>query len=264
VDYTLFQIVVILCIGLTAGVLGGMLGIGGSIIMIPALAILFHSADPESQHLYQASAMAVNVAVLLPAALRHRKAGVIRRDLFVVLLPAAAVAIVLGVMVSNQVSGQMLRRLFAIFLAYAAFSDLLSMFRKAPEHAPDLARVTPLRSATIGGVMGGAAGVLGIGGGVVGIPLMRVLCRLPLRQCIGASSAVMCMTAVVGASLKIGTLEQHGYAPIDAVKLAALLVPTAIVGGRLGAGLTHKLPLDVIRVALIVLLLLASWRMASL
>ena len=263
-DFTLYQIIVIACIGLTAGVLGGMLGIGGSIVMIPALAILFHSEDPESQHLYQASAMAVNVAVSLPAALRHKKAGVIRRDFFVVLFPAAAVAIVLGVMVSNQVSGQTLRRLFAIFLAYAAFTDLLSMLRKAPDHAPELARVTPARSATIGGVMGGAAGVLGIGGGVVGIPLMRALCRLPLRQCIGASSAVMCLTAIVGSSLKIGTLDQHGYQPMEAVKLAAVLAPTAIIGGRLGAALTHKLPLDIIRVALILLLLVASWRMASL
>lgn len=262
--FTLAELAVIASIGLSAGVLGGMLGIGGSIIMIPALAILFRSADPESQHLYQGAAMAVNVAVSLPAAIRHHKAGVIRADLFRVLLPSAAVAIVLGVIVSNQVSGLTLRRMFAVFLAYAAITELINIARRTPDNPSETARVTPVRSASIGGVMGMAAGILGIGGGVIGVPLMRFICRLPLRQCIGASSAVMCLTAIVGASLKIGTLGEHGYTASEAVILAAALAPTAIIGGRLGAGLTHKLPLNAIRAALIVLLFLASWRMASL
>ena len=117
------------------------------------------------------------------------------------------------------------------------------------------------RAGTAGGVMGFAAGVLGIGGGVIGIPFMQVLCRLPLRQCIGVSSSVMCLTAIVGAALKIGTIERHGFPISDALIISGLLAPTAFVGGRLGAGLTHKLPLPIVQGVLVVLLAISVWRM---
>lgn len=124
--------------------------------------------------------------------------------------------------------------------------------------------VTPARIIIPGTVMGLAAGLLGIGGGVIGIPILRRAAHLPLRQCIGASSAVMCMTAVVGAGLKTGTLSEHGYAPRQAVILAALLAPTAVIGGLLGAGLTQRLPLQAIRGAMIVLLAYSAYQMAGL
>jgi uncharacterized membrane protein YfcA len=103
--------------------------------------------------------------------------------------------------------------------------------------------------------------MLGIGGGIIGIPIMQASCRLPLRQCIGASSAVMTLTALVGASIKIGTIPSHGFPISDALLLAALLAPTAVIGGRLGAGLTHKLPLPVVQTVLIALIAVSVWRM---
>jgi len=74
---------VLALIGLAAGALGGLLGIGGSIIMIPALAIFLG----DDQHLYQAAAMVVNIAVALPAAIRHKRAGALRDFLNNVLGP---------------------------------------------------------------------------------------------------------------------------------------------------------------------------------
>lgn len=248
-------------VGLAAGVLGGLLGIGGSVVLIPGLAFAFGTSNPESQHLYQASAMAVNVAVSFPAALRHRKAGAIRADLFRILLISAAIAIVLGVLCSNLVDGLVLRRLFAAFLAYIALMNIVKLVRKTPDYPPEDAEVTWPRAAPAGGVMGFAAGMLGIGGGIIGIPIMQATCRLPLRQCIGASSAVMTLTAMVGATLKIATIPEHGFPISDAVVLAALLAPTAVLGGRIGAGLTHRLPLAVVRTVLIALIAVSVWRM---
>lgn len=261
IELTTQDVAITAAVGLLAGVLGGLLGIGGSIILIPGMALAFGSSNPESQHLFQASAMVVNVAVSLPAALRHHKAGVVRHDLFRILLISAGVMIVVGVLVSNVFPGLVLRRIFAVFLAYVMFSNLVKLVRKQPDFPSDDAKVTWPRAGTAGGVMGFAAGVLGIGGGVIGIPFMQVLCRLPLRQCIGVSSSVMCLTAIVGASIKIGTIEQHGFPISDALLISALLAPTAFVGGRFGAGLTHKLPLPVVQGVLIVLLAVSVWRM---
>ncbi len=261
IDLALDNIAICAGVGLAAGVLGGLLGIGGSVVLIPGLAFAYGTANPESQHLYQASAMAVNVAVSLPAALRHRKAGAIRFDLFKILLISAAIAIVLGVLCSNLIDGLVLRRLFAVFLAYIALMNVVKLVRKTPDHSAEEAKVTWPRAAPAGGIMGFAAGMLGIGGGIIGIPIMQATCRLPLRQCIGASSAVMTLTAIVGASLKIGTIPEHGFPISDALLLAALLAPTAVIGGRVGAGLTHKLPLPVVQTVLIALIAVSVWRM---
>lgn len=63
IELTTQDVAITAGVGLLAGVLGGLLGIGGSIILIPGMALAFGSANPESQHLFQASAMMVNVEI---------------------------------------------------------------------------------------------------------------------------------------------------------------------------------------------------------
>lgn len=231
--------------------------------MIPALAIIFGSENPHSQHLYQAAAMAANVAVSAPAAIEHLRHGALHKRLFAWVLGSAIVAIVLGVLASDQMDGGTLRRIFAVFLVYVAGTTIWKIIRHAPEVGSADERVTPARGMTVGGVMGFGAGLLGIGGGVLTVPLAQALCRLPLRTCIAVSSATMCLTASVGATLKLLSLPHHGYSPLAGLGLALALAPTAVLGGALGARLTHRLPLEAVRVVFALLLLLAAWRMAS-
>jgi len=248
-------------VGLIAGMLGGLLGIGGSIVMIPGLAVAFHSAGSQTQHLFQASSMAINFAVAVPAAMTHARAGAVRKDLLTRMLPFAMVAIVLGVIVSNQLDGGVLRKLFAAFLLYVAAVNIVRTVRRKPDHQASEARITWPRCGLIGVVMGFAAGVLGIGGGILTIPLIQTVCRAPLRQCIGATSATMCFTAAVGASLRIGTISQHGFTPEQALAIAAILAPTAVGASWAGARLTHKLPTAMVRGALVLVMILSAWGM---
>jgi hypothetical protein len=103
----MFEPWIIIAVGLTglaAGTLGGMLGVGGSVIMIPVLVILFGQGDRHAgfnQHLYQAAAMIVNLAVLLPATRRHYQAGAIQPMALKRIIPFAAVFILVGVALSN-------------------------------------------------------------------------------------------------------------------------------------------------------------------
>ena len=253
----------IAAVGLCAGLLGGLLGIGGSVVMIPAMAIIFGSGNPEAQHLYQAAAMAVNVAVSAPAAAEHLRRGALHSRLFLYVLISALVAIVAGVLVSDQMDGLTLRRVFAVFLLYTAGVTVAKLVRRTPEERDEHATVTPLRGGTVGGVMGFAAGLLGIGGGVLAVPLAHALCRLPLRRCIAVSSAAMCLTATVGATIKLSTLHTHGSSAWAGLGIAMTLAPTAVLGGSLGARLTHTLPIRTVRAVFVALLLLAAWRMAS-
>lgn len=264
-------------LGVIAGTLGGMLGVGGSIVMIPGLAVLFSlDRTPEpNQHLFQAAAMIVNVAVSVPAALRHRKADALVADALLWMLPAALVFVIAGVWVSNLPvfegadGGRWLGRLLAVFLVYVIVMNVQKLRAKSPAESVDGRRVTPARGLTVGSVMGTIAGLLGIGGGAIAVPLQQLLLKLPLRSCIGNSSAIICISAAVGAIYKNATLAQHvsGSSPVDwrmSLVIAAMLAPTAWAGARLGASLTHSLPLRQVRLAFIALMAVAAWKMAAL
>lgn len=270
--------VLILLLGLLAGTLGGMLGVGGSVVIIPGLAILFSfnkSAEPN-QHLFQASAMIVNVVVSVPAMLRHRKAGALVGDALIWMLPAALVFILFGVWVSNLPlfhgadGGRWLGRLLAVFMVYVIILNIGKLRMHAHTDAVDDRCITPGRGLGVGAAMGTIAGLLGIGGGAIAVPLQQLLMKLPLRNCIGNSSAIICISAGVGAIYKNATLAQHtttGASPFDwrtSLFIAAMLAPTAWFGARLGAGLTHRLPLRQVRIVFILLMAVAAWKLAGL
>ena len=271
----LHELIICLAIGFAGGLLGGFLGIGGSLVMIPALSISLG----ERQHLYQASAMVVNLFVSLSALIRHLRAKVVRVDAFLRMAPAALCMIFLGVWASNQFEGSQLARVFSIFLLYVVLVNLrkiaIQIKRKGigwnlPKYSPNSGKdrpgnVTTPRSVFIGAVMGVMAGLLGIGGGGIAVPMQQVVFRTPLRQCIGTSTAVICITSGFGAVYKNLTLAGTGYEFwSQSFPIIIALVPGAIVGAYLGAALTHKLPTLWVRVAFVLLLIVAGMKMSGL
>ncbi len=259
-------------IGFVSGMFGGLLGIGGSIIMIPLLTLV----HGPNQQLYQASAMIVNIPVAASATLKHARKGVIDSGVVKKLLPMALIGIVAGVALSNSIPTLWLQIVFSVFLAYVGISELVRMLHKSrSEQAATSQHLTEAqlqngkrRIATIGGGNGLVAGLLGIGGGVILIPLLRRFCHLEMRTAIAASSATMLVTATVGAIYKNFTLP--GLVAPDGTPLlvsesliiAGAMVPTAFIGSFLGAGLNHRLPISSIKVVFGILVLIAAVRMA--
>lgn len=264
------EIVLLVVTGLAAGWLGGLLGIGGSIVMIPVLTLVFR----HDQHVSQAAAMIVNIVVALSGTLRHHRAKAIDWSVTGRLVPAGLVFILVGVEASNQMDGAALGRVFGVFLLYVVYvtgrevlGDVRGHLKGTPRRDDDAAppRTGWLAIGLTGAITGFAAGLLGIGGGIIAVPLLQRVNRLPLRQAIVASATMMCITAPVGAVRKNLTLPDvlpasHPIGPSEALAIAACLAPTAIVGGLIGAGFTHSLPLRWIRAVLLVLLAIACWR----
>lgn len=261
--------IAIALIGLIAGTLGGLAGVGGSVFILPALHIVFspllfgEPADPQVHHMYMAAAMAVNVAVSFPAALRHHREGAVRVSLLKVLIPTNAAAIVVGVYLSNMIEGEVLRVMLAVFLMmYCAwnFSIILRPRRRSFSGKGRVERATAERLATCGVGTGLVGGVLGLGGGFLLVPLLQLVCNLRLKNAIATSSAVLCVTAVVGAALKIGTLSQHGQSMRLAMTYAGLMAPTGILGALIGARALHSMPVTAVRVVMTLLILVAATR----
>ncbi len=277
-----FNLLAVVFLGLISGTIGGMLGVGGSTMIIPGLTVIFG----YNQHVYQAAAMVANVAVSVPAALRHHRTGATMVSVLQIMLPLAVVCVLMGVWLSNRpmfrgVSGGLwLGRLLALFLLYVVATNVLRIDGRRPYNAAagrgfdvrddSLCQQAgagsvrqPGRSAALGAVMGLIAGLLGIGGGAVAVPLQQLVLKLPLRTCIANSSAVICISATVGAVYKNISLAQHGQHWHQSMSLALLLAPSCWLGGHLGAGLTHRLPVRRVRQAFVCLMVVAAIKMAA-
>jgi len=260
-DLALFDILALAGIGVVAGLLGGLLGIGGSVVMLPALAFVFAGRDWASQHLYQAAAMVVNTMIAIPAARQHYRKGAFRKDLFKWVMPATLIAIVAGVLVSDLLPGYRLQQVLALFLGYVTITMVWKALRNRPEFTKDQEKPTPLRLGSVGGVMGFAAGLLGIGGAVVATPLLQTLSKIPIKNAIAVSAMTMCVTSPVGATLKVVRIGEHGHQLWEPLAMAALLTPMAVLGSFFGAKVTHKLPVKGIRLVFAAVLALVAVRL---
>lgn len=268
-------------IGLLMGVAGGMLGIGGSIVMIPAMSFVFG----ENQQLYQSSAMICNFFVACSAMIAHRKAGIAVKDVWKFLIPLAMVFVVAGVFLSNMriFSGEnsyILCRVFGYFMVYVIIYNCVKLYHslKSDDVANGISEYviknkerTNVLSMAIGAITGIFAGLLGIGAGGVSTPLQQQLLKMPLKNAMANSSAAIIFIAAVGAVFKNLTLGQHnvsfdlfgGTSYILSIKIAAMIIPSAIVGGFIGGRLMHILPKNVVRGAFIIVLILSAVKLLT-
>lgn len=286
-----YLIVMLALTGLLAGAAGGMLGIGGSIIMIPALNELF----PPDQHVFQAAAMIANFFVAVPSVYRHVQARAIEPKAVARLVPPAMVGVVLGVGVSSLPlfagNGEArLRFIFAVFLLGLSLHDLWRWLRPGSSNAD--ARATSLRleagvgdmadASRIGSAVevapsapipdwrmatliafptGFIGGLLGIGGGIIAIPLQLLFLKTPIRTAIANSAATILAISFVGLWVKNLTLPLVSGKPVTAaLPFALVLGPVAALGALYGGLLTHTLPKRWVQLAFLVLLLVASVR----
>ncbi len=257
------EFIVLLILGFCAGTFGGLLGIGGSVLMIPVLTLLLQ----KNYHLAQAAAMIVNFFVAAPSVLRHHRAGAVRWTLALRMLPFGVVCILIGVFLSNTLEATWLIRLFGAFLLFEVINNTRRLIRRKPEPLQSQARTGWPIAGVLGSLMGSVAGLLGIGGGALVVPLLNRFGQLPLRQAIATSSAVMCITSIVGAVTKNVSLSSLQTASGDMLSvresllIAGCLAPTAIIGGMVGATLTHIVPLPYVRLVFVLLLTYTSLQM---
>lgn len=261
-----FHVVILLLLGLGAGIFGGLLGIGGSVIMIPVLGFILGWPF----HLAQAAAMTVNPAVALTAAIRHRKAMNVSVNTLKKVLPVSIICISFAAWLSNQLQAAYLEGGFGLFLVWVLWDQLEALRPKNANQENQKSgdyKATWPRASMTGGITGTTAGLLGIGGGLIQVPLLNRVCKLPLRKAIGTSSAIMFITALIGATVKDISLSEivaesetdmhAGYAVIGAL----WLIPGALVGGWIGAKLSTSMPIKAIRIVFALLVAWAAFKM---
>jgi uncharacterized protein len=252
-------------VGLVAGLVGGLAGLGGSIIMIPALAMFWGYDDDEAktkQHIYMAAAMAVNVIVALSSSILHAKKKAARKDVLVALIPSMAGGMILGVLLSSGSKGSWSLYAFAGFIWLYCIYNVVTTIKKIPDYPEDNPSPAVWKMVAVGLFVGTISGYLGIGGGILLVPLLS-LTKLPLRHAIAGSAGAMWISSIIGASMKFATLPGLGLSMTDALYFALPMGAGALVGAYLGAMLAHKLKLPHLKLIIALILAVASIKMIS-
>lgn len=268
------QIAELLAIGAAAGVVGGLMGVGGGLVMIPLMYLaLGERYGPNSLHVYTLASISTSFVLAVPAARRHAFAHAIHRPMVRCCLPASIAGVLMGVVIAAAFTGQatsILRRVFGLFLILvAAFNAWQSAKRKPGGGLHPRACPLPQRrpwsvGALIGLPSGVIAGLLGVAGGVWAVPAQHMILGVELRNAIANSTAMIVVISLTAAAAK-GTAVSRlpDLSPLSAWLLTLILAPGAMIGGWIGAGLTHRLSVRWLRVAIDVVLVISGLRLLA-
>ena len=186
----------LLGVGVIAGMMAGLLGIGGGIVMVPALFYVFTVLEVDSavkMHLAVGTSLAVIVPTSLRSAVSHYRNGTVDIDLLRGLWPALLAGVMVGVALSAQVEGRTLSAIFGLIgLAVAVHMARAAPLPKVTDRPP-----SRLGQHTIGGIVGALSTMMGIGGGTLSVPIFQAL-RFPMHRSVGTAAAIGCIISVPG------------------------------------------------------------------
>ena len=167
------MLALLLVIGAFAGVLAGLLGVGGGIVLVPAFFYAFQTlgyGGPQLMQVCLATSLATIIVTSVRSVLSHHKKGAVDWDILKAWAPGIAVGAVIGVTAASNLSSVFLQGVFGVLGVviglYMGFGR--SEWRLGPEMPAGL------RRAVMSPVLGFLSVLMGIGGGSFGVPLMSL------------------------------------------------------------------------------------------
>jgi uncharacterized membrane protein YfcA len=225
------ELMLAVSVGLASGVLSGLFGVGGGIIMTPGLQMLL-GAPPI---VALATPLPIIFPTALSGALRYRRAGALLIGPAAWMAASGLLGAAAGAALTAIVPTHLLLVITAGLLAWQSLGILLGGRR--PAQAARLP-ATPLTFAGIGLTAGLVSGLLGIGGGIVMVPLLAGLVGMPLKQVLGTSLATIAGLVIPG-TIVHASLGHIDWPLFAAVTLGA--VPGARVGAAIALGTNERL-----------------------
>ncbi|MEK6201115.1 MAG: sulfite exporter TauE/SafE family protein [Desulfobulbaceae bacterium] len=257
-------ILIYAALGAVAGILAGMLGIGGGLVIVPMLVFTFswqHFSDPVIMHLALGTSMASIIFTSVSSFRAHHKRGavqwiVVRRSVAGILLGTF-----LGSCLAARMSTGFLKGFFVIFLYYVCAQMLINRKPKPSRQIPGWSGMFG-----VGSVIGAFSSLVGIGGGTLSVPFM-IWCNLSVHAAIGTSAAIGFPIAVAGTlgylynGLHTSGLPEYS---VGFIYLPALvgLVCASVLTAPLGVHLAHSLPVDRLKRVFALVLFVVATRMA--
>lgn len=235
-----------LALGAVAGFSAGLFGIGGGLVVVPALIFAFTVHGMPSDilaHMALGTSLATIVVTSISSLWTHQKRGGIDWPTFRQMTVGIVVGSVLGVYVAVQLTGPILQILLALFVFTMSVKMWLGMKPKeGGSHSS-----TPV-IVIAGAIIGGVSSLFGIGGGSLSVPFLSYY-SLPMKKAVGTSAACGLPIALVGAStnvvlgLDVANLPQYATGFVYWPAFIGIAC-TSTIFARLGANAAHNLPSD--------------------
>lgn len=183
-------------LGAFAGLMAGLLGIGGGLVIVPGLAYLYQFAPIPHQFLMQ-TAEGTSLAIMIPTTIRallaHLKHQVNVWPIYSRMLAAVIIGAIAGAFLAHVVNSQVLQILFGFFVLYMAYQ----LWRQSRIDVMQAQLPGPVGMNIFGIIVGAKSGLLGIGGGVLTIPFLTRW-GTPVRDAIAISNAVSFTVSIIG------------------------------------------------------------------
>lgn len=265
----LTAVIALLITGLGVGFASGLLGVGGCFIMTPVQFWIYTGMgmDPNAAILI---AFGTNLFVVFPTAASsaygHTKKGAVWWKAGIVLGLTGAVGAVIGATIAAHLPAKILTLAFGL----AILSGGVRMLTAKPPKIEEKTKDNPWLWAAWGIPIGIVTGIIGIGGGVLMIPIMVLALKFKMHQAVGTSTALMIFTSIGGLAgytyngLVAGVYGAYpighliGYMnPESWLALAVTSVPMAQVGVKVA----HKLPAKELKYVFIVVMIYMGLKM---
>lgn len=240
VEVIIFSIV----LGVLAGLLSGLFGLGGGVIIVPALAWLF-SALNYPQQLIMIMAVATSLATIIPTSISsimsHQKLGNILWDRVFRLMPGILVGAAIGAIIADQIEATLLRSCFIAYLIYVATRMALSATPSTKK-----LKINKRLDYIAGHGIGLISSILGIGGGSLTVPYL-VKRGMAMKNSVAVSSACGLFIALSGTlSYIILGQEQKGVMPTSSIGYIFVpsligIVSSSIISAPVGAWLATRI-----------------------
>lgn len=232
-----------IALGAFAGILAGLLGVGGGLVIVPMLTFIFTAQGlPEGQilHLALGTSLASIMFTSVSSLRAHHLRGavdwpVVRRISFGIVVGTFG-----GSWVAAQLSSRFLKISFVVFIFYVALQMLLNIKPKPHRQLPGGTAMFG-----VGGLIGVVSSLVGIGGGSMSVPFL-LWCNVAMHRAIGTSAAIGFPIALAGTAGYVVNGFSTSLPPhsLGFVYLPALLGVAAmsVVTAPFGARLAHSLP----------------------
>ncbi|WP_413438854.1 sulfite exporter TauE/SafE family protein [Sulfuriferula sp. GW1] len=256
-------IVFYLGLGVVAGLLGGMLGVGGGIVVVPALIWIFKQEGVQPDvltHLAIGTSLAGIIFTSLSAIRAQQKRGAIDWTVVRMLVPATLIGGLVSGYLAGFIPAGTLKMIFSVFLMFVSLQLLAKWQPAAHWTLPG-----PKGLWGVGLGIGSLSAMMGIGGGTISVPFLHA-CNVEMKRAIAISTTLGFPIALFGAAGFVLSGWHHPGLPawsLGYIDLPALLAVgvTSIIVAPLGVRLAHHLPVARLKRAFGILLLVVALQM---
>lgn len=249
--------------GVFAGGMAGLLGIGGGVVVVPALALIFrYSGFPPDLVMHMAAGSSLTAMILTAqASVRaHNQHGRILWSIYRKLVGGIIVGVICGAIIADFLHTRVLSVFFGVFLLAISAKMLIIPHKRTKRRLPG-----PVGRNAVSFAIGAKSGMLGVGGGALMIPFLTS-CNIPMRNTTGISALCSFTVAILGSIsfMMVGWDQSNlpawstGFVYWPAVLLVS--IPSMLVA-PLGASLSYKVRVTFLRRVFAVFLLVTGIHM---